>query len=508
MTGTDETRKRLSVLQTRLDQINRIWSKANYEELLSFYVRILPAIMRVERCTIFVVDPTSERIWSKFGTGLSEHEIEAPREDSVVGRCISEGRCIVERQPEGFAVDSENRTGFHTRNLACAPIKSLGGYGITGAVEVLNRIGGEFGEDDCRLLEEVAGYLSMAMDNIRINEEILTISNRLNQEVEVYREQEGLSGNIVAESAAMRSVLEMARTLSKTPVSVFIHGENGTGKEVVARLIHQQSDRRERPFVAVNCASIPEALMESEFFGYEKGAFTGAVGAKPGRFEEASGGTLFLDEVADIPLHMQAKFLRALQEGEGMRLGSNRLRHYDLRVISATNKDLRKEVEEGRFREDLYYRLFSVEIVIPPLRERREEIVPLALSFLDDVSKRFNKQVSGFTREVLSLLESYSWPGNVRQLRREVERMVALTPEGARIEPESCSPELRETSSGARVDLSGGGTLPEKVRELEIAMIRQALDETGGNKVRASRMLGITRQGLDKKLKRYGLMGG
>jgi DNA-binding NtrC family response regulator len=249
----------------------------------------------------------------------------------------------------------------------------------------------------------------------------------LSEALELRHLKEGVQ--IIAESRVMQNVLSTVRAVSRSPVSVLLRGESGTGKEVIARMIHRGSDRKNKPFVAVNCAAIPENLMESEFFGYEKGAFTGAVGSRGGRFEEAHGGTLFLDEIGDMPLSIQPKFLRVLQEGEGSRLGSNKPVRYDLRVISAVNRDIRKEVAEGRFREDLFYRIFSVEVDIPPLRERREDIVPLTLFFINTVQKRFQRKIAGFPAEVLTFFEEYPWPGNVRQLLHEVERLVALTPE-------------------------------------------------------------------------------
>jgi DNA-binding NtrC family response regulator len=247
--------------------------------------------------------------------------------------------------------------------------------------------------------------------------------------------------------------------------------------------------------------------VESEFFGYEKGAFTGATTNRRGYFEEASGGTLFLDEVADMPLVIQPKFLRAIQEGEGYRLGSKRLIHYNLRIISATNKSLKQEVEAERFREDLFFRLFSVEIHIPPLRERKEDIAPLAFVFLEDTCKRFEKKVAGFSSDVINLFEAYVWPGNVRQLRREVERMVVLTPANAKMMPDACSPDVLKAANDANpcdAPPSLAFPLPDQVKELEIHLIQKALEETSGNRSRAADLLGITRQGLHKKMKRYG----
>ena len=311
---------------------------------------------------------------------------------------------------------------------------------------------------------------------------------------------------LIAESRVMRQVLLTMRSVSRNPVNVHIRGESGTGKEVIARLIHQGSNRQGRPFVAVNCSSIPENLMESEFFGYEKGAFTGAVGSRGGYFEEANGGTLFLDEIADMSQSIQPKFLRVLQESEGNRLGSAKPVRYDLRIISASNKDLRKEVAAGKFREDLFYRIFSVEITVPPLRERAEDIVPLTLFFINKVSARFNKKVAGPSSELLALFESYSWPGNVRQLLHEVEHMVTLAPEGERITLKHCSQELRKGRMAGALSMVEGMqdlSLAERIEELEVTSIKEALKRTRGNKLQAAKLLGITRQGLDKKIRRY-----
>jgi transcriptional regulator with GAF, ATPase, and Fis domain len=396
------------------------------------------------------------------------------------------------------------KTKFKTRNLICAPFKSLSEQGFTGAIEALNKNGGEpFSTEEGVLLQEIANHLSMAIENILLNQEILQISNRLNREIELIWKKDV---EFIANSPAMKNILNTVRIVSASPVNILIHGESGTGKEIIAQMIHKGSDRRDKPFISVNCASIPENLMESEFFGYEKGAFTGAVSSKKGYFEEADGGTLFMDEIRDMPLAIQPKFLRVIQEGEGYRLGSNRLVRYDLRLISATNKDLRKEVTAGLFREDLFYRIFSVDIYIPPLRERRDDIVPLAMLFLNNVRKRFGKKIASFSPEVLKFFEIYPWPGNVRQLLHEIERLIALNPEGKPVSLINCSQELKNWKNTRSVtDLRDkpAFSLPEKVIELEIECINNALLETKGNKLRASAMLGITRQGLDKKIKRY-----
>jgi transcriptional regulator with PAS, ATPase and Fis domain len=304
-------------------------------------------------------------------------------------------------------------------------------------------------------------------------------------------------------------VLSLVAVLRDTPVKVLIQGENGTGKELVAKMIHKNAGGSERPFVPVNCACLPEALVESEFFGHEKGAFTGADKCRKGRFEEAKGGSLFLDEIGEMPLVVQPKFLRAIQEQEGSRLGSSVLIQYDVRLISATNRDLAKEVEQGAFREDLFFRLFSVEIEIPPLRERREDIFPLAIAFLKETDEKFKKNVLGFSPNLLALLEEYPWPGNVRQLLKEVERLVALTKDDHPMQVETCSRELQAYADanyvGETAVTNDNYSLPDQVTALEKRLIYKAMKKSDGNKTQASKLLKITRQGLLKKIKRYQL---
>lgn len=501
-------RKRLGGLRLRLNSVTRAWTVDSYESLLKFYVSILPKVMEAERCTIYIIEMGTDRICSMFGTGLEGKKIEPPREGSIAGKVISSGKGLIENDLDkrsGYHTLVAEETGFITRNMVCVPIKSATTHGVTGAVQVLNKINApSFDDQDLVMLEEVAGYLSMSIESIIINQEILRISNQLNREVESFDQGRFFDMPFIAESSAMRDILDLVRLVSTTPVNILLQGENGTGKELVARMIHEASERRNQPFIAVNCASIPENLMESEFFGYEKGAFTGADRSRKGRFEDANGGTLMLDEIADMPLAIQPKFLRAIQEGEGYRLGSNKLIKYDLRIISASNKDLKTELEQNRFREDLFFRLFSVEIRIPPLRERKTDIIPMAIAFLEEVSKRFNKRVAGFSPVVLNIFEDFAWPGNVRQLHSEIERLVALTPEGKYILPDKCSRELIGASSlSASSDNLPGITLPEQIKDLEIRLIEKALKASRGNRVRAAGLLGITRQGLHKKIKRY-----
>lgn len=505
--------RRLALLRQRLTQVMHAWTIEDYRGVVQLFVRILPGVMGAERCTIFIMEPGTERICSIYGTGIGERAIEPPKKGSMAGKVIETGKSIIANHlaPEvEFRTRLEQQTGFVTRNLLCAPIRGRTGHGVAGAIQLLNKEGDQgFAQQDLTLLEEVADYLSISIESIILNQEILRISVQVNREVDQLGLGSLRQSRLVAESQAMRDILATVREISSAPVNVLLLGENGTGKELIARLIHEWSEQRDRSFVAVNCAAIPENLAESEFFGYEKGAFTGADQSRGGHFEEAHGGTLFLDEIADMPLAIQPKVLRALQEGEGSRLGGNRLRRYECRVISATNQDLLTAKEEGRFREDLYFRLFAVEIRLPPLRERREDIVPMALSFLEQTNKRFRKQAAGFTTDVLAAFEEYAWPGNVRQLLREVERLVALTPNGELIRLATCSTELRQGQL-RRIPSPASQTaplpLPEAVRRLETELITQALRQSKGNKSQAAALLHITRQGLLKKIKRFGLL--
>ncbi len=504
----------LSLLKQKLSRLAGAWTIEDYHAFITFYSSVLPSLMRVERCTVFIMELGSKEICSIFGTGLEHQKIKPPLKGSIVGSVIDSGKgCLINdlQGHIGYHSFIEEQTGFTGRNLICAPIKSITGNSVTGAIQLLNKVDNQsFAEDDSTRLEEIAHFLSLSIESIVLSQEILRIATSLGKEAERL-ENESVNGvTFVSGSPAMREVLNLVRVVSKTPVNVLIQGENGTGKELIARMIHQFGDRQQQSFLPVNCASIPETLMESQFFGHEKGAFTGAESARKGLFEEASGGTLFLDEIGEMPLMIQPKFLRAIQEGEGSRVGSNIFHKYDLRLISASNRDLSEEMSQGRFREDLFFRLFSVEITLPPLRDRKEDILPLSLHFLKMTNERFGKNIPGFSPGVLNLFEAYGWPGNVRQLQKEIERLVALTADGQLIQSEQLSRDLHSlyTTQKENFDESNEGylSLPEQTRRLEIILIKKAMRRTKGNKTRAAKLLAITRQGLDKKIKRYNLL--
>lgn len=306
---------------------------------------------------------------------------------------------------------------------------------------------------------------------------------------------------IVGKSRAIREVFRMIGDVAQSNATILITGESGTGKELVARAIHNRSPRRAKLFVALNCAAIPENLLESELFGHEKGSFTGAVERQIGKFEISNGGTIFLDEIGSLPLPMQAKLLRVIQEKELERLGGNRPIQVDVRIIAATNANLREEIKQRRFREDLYYRINVIPVVLPPLRERREDIGLLAEHFLRKYNREFAKKLKGFHQETLAFLASYNWPGNVRELENLVERLVVLTKSG-QIGSEKLPPEIR----GELPCLPGANEirLNSALKKFESEFIKQALEKTGGHKGDAAKQLGIHRntlRNLEKKLK-------
>jgi len=306
--------------------------------------------------------------------------------------------------------------------------------------------------------------------------------------------------NIIGSSPPMQRIFQMIRQVAPTRASVLVQGETGTGKELVARAIHYNSPRKNRPFVAVNCGALSQSLLESELFGHEKGAFTGAVRQRAGRFETADRGTIFLDEISETSPDFQVKLLRVLQEQEFERVGGGRPVKVDVRVIAATNRDLKKEVDAGRFREDLYYRLNVIKIEIPPLRERIEDIPLLVHHFLNEFGREHGRTMA-ISPKAVSHLQGYSWPGNVRQLRTMMESVCILTT-GKEILPRNLPEDVRDKeASGPHLRLNVGMS----VREAERELIRATLAEHGGNKARAARILGLGRKTLYRKLEEYRL---
>ena len=351
-----------------------------------------------------------------------------------------------------------------------------------------------------------ADYLTKPLDS---NELLVKVHkalryHQLEEENVLYREQLGIRfdfSRIIGKSAKMRELFDMLATVAPTEATVLLLGESGTGKEIIANAIHQNSPRKEHPYVKVNCAALPETLLESELFGHEKGAFTGAIEKKKGRFERADGGTIFLDEIGEMSLTTQTKILRVLQEREFEQVGGTKTIKVDVRIIAATNKNLEEEVKKGKFREDLYYRINVVPITIPPLRERAEDVPLLAEHFLRLYGEKNKRMLKGFADGVLDALIRYEWPGNVRELENIVERTVIMS-RGDTITFADLPPAIAGAQGPAMQ------TPPAiSLKDMERETITKALQQTGGNRTKAAVLLGITRKTLQNKIKEYGIDG-
>ncbi len=369
-----------------------------------------------------------------------------------------------------------------------------------------------FGTIDAAVAAMKAGardYLTKPIDL----DELLLLIRRIGEHRTLVRENELLrqelqarevtTAAIIYQSPRMAELINLAARIAPSQATVLIQGETGTGKELFARLIHQLSPRADRPLIAVNCAAIPETLLESELFGHERGAFTGAVRRRLGRVEQAHGGTLFLDEISEIPLSIQVKLLRFLQEREFERVGGERTLKADVRIISATHQDLEAMVRQGTFREDLFYRLNVVTLRLPPLRERREDIPLLVEHFLQRFARENRKAIEGISREARDLLVKYDYPGNVRELENIMERAVVIS-RGPVLSREDLP--FQEVRAGAAP--SPPASLQKAVEDLERQMIREALEKTGFNQTQAARLLGVSERMLRYKLKKYGLKNG
>lgn len=441
-------------------------------------------------------------LWQEDEQRWAPAAVEA-RPDAPSGSDIAVSRAIID---EAFAAGgpiyspdatadprfrpSDSIEALAIRSTICCPLTVRGER--LGVLHLDSRQTEAFTDEDVRLVGAIGNQAAIAIANARLNEtlrkENVSLRRALDSECQM-----------VGSSAALRDVMRLVRRVSQTDTTVLLRGESGTGKEVAARTIHVLSARRTQPFVCVNCAAMPETLLESELFGHEKGAFTGAVERRIGRFELASGGTVFLDEIGEMAPGTQAKLLRVLQEREFRRVGGTRPIRVDVRVIASTNRDLKEAIAAGEFRQDLYFRIKVVEVVLPPLRERLEDIPELCAHFLGQVAGEMGRPAPEVADETLPLLRRHRWPGNIRELRNVLERAMVLGV-GNRLEPKHLPRELRQGRGAAAPvdeDLS--------LAEMERRHIAQVLDLTDWNKSRAADLLSISRPRLDRKIRDYDL---
>lgn len=397
---------------------------------------------------------------------------------------------------------------MHANILSALVVPLWHGDEVNGVLQVDNRnTSRAFTEDDLQWMSLFGQMVGQALAHADIVQRLKWATDQQERENRYLKRREQLRRmeDMLGESPAMKRVLESIQKVADTRVTVLIQGETGTGKERVASAIHYASQRADKMFVAQNCAALTESLLESELFGHKKGAFTGATEDKKGLFEVADQGTLFLDEVTEMPLALQAKLLRVLQEGELRAVGSSQTKKVDVRVVAATNRNLKQEVKEGHFREDLFYRLSVFPIEMPPLRDRREDISLLAKHFLKKYTRELGKPVPGLTDAALNCLQVYDWPGNVRELENEIQRVILQVQPNQFIEPEHLSAPVRGLAEAKERFHVGEGTLRESVEQFERWVVLEALRRHNNNKSATAKALGITREGFHKKLKNLGL---
>ena len=423
---------------------------------------------------------------------------------AVLRRVLKDRSAVLAADAMDEMGDSESIMGARIRSTIGVPLWQE--EEILGVLECDNRgSSGVFKARDLDVLMVLASQAGLAISNAMLFRELQVAEEQLEGENRYLRKRQGGArfDHIIGDSQAMQDIFSQLEKVIDTRATVCISGETGTGKELIASAIHHQGKRREKMFVAQNCAALPENLLESELFGHKKGAFTGADQDKKGLFMIAHRGSLFLDEVGEMSLPLQAKLLRVLQEGEVRPVGASMPKQVDVRIICATNRDLRAEVEAGRFREDLFYRLMVFPIVMPPLRQRREDIPLLAQHFLDKYCPEMRKSVGGVSQEAINQLAAFTWPGNIRELENEIQRLVIQVDEGAIITPEHLSPRIRQVENLVERVAPPKGTLKEMMEHVERWLLTQALSEHDNNKTRTAKTLGITREGLHKKLSKY-----
>lgn len=493
---------------------------ASLEDRMRKVLDVLHEKMGMHRGTLTLLDAEGESLTIEIAHGLDDQARKKGRYkigEGITGKVVQAGEPIavpnIGEEPLFL-----NRTGarkdFRRNRIAfiCVPIKI--DQETIGALSVDRLFEGNVSlDEDLRLLTIISFIIAQAVANFRLREKEKVKLQFENVELKRELAKKFHPTNIIGKSKRMEEVFEAINMVSQTRSTVLLRGETGTGKELVAHAIHYGSFRSKGPFVKVSCAALPETLLESELFGYEKGAFTGAAAKKLGRFEMADGGTLFLDEIGDISTSMQVKLLRALQEREFERVGGTQTIRVDVRVIAATNRDLEKAVQEKQFREDLYYRLNVVPILLPPLRERREDIPLLVAHFLKQTSLESNKKARYVSDEAMAYLMNYYWPGNIRELQNAIERAVILCKTDTLeadlfpIPGGKGHPAVIHLKPVRATDVTPGdsGSLSSAVETLEKNMIQEALRSQGGNQRKAAKVLGVTERILGYKIRNYGL---
>ncbi len=502
-----ELSERLAAILVISQKLN---SQRDLSALLDLIAREATSLLDCERASIFLLDRERNELWSKVALG-SDEILRFDARHGIAGNTALTGNAINVRDAYSdprFYTAIDDKTGYRTRNVVAVPVRNQYGE-ILGAFEALNKRIGFFTSRDEESLIALASHAAVAIETAQLIGELRRSQDELTQQnAHLWREVENRysTHGIIGTGQRIQQIVRLIERIRDSVVNVLITGESGTGKELAAKALHYNSPRVRKPFVALNCAALPETLLESELFGIEKGVATG-VNSRVGQFQKADGGTLFLDEIGDLSLTAQAKILRVLQERVLERVGGRSPIPVDVRLLAATNKDLEAEISKGNFREDLYYRIKVIHVHMPPLREIREEIPLLANHFLKEYCRETARGAMEFSPEVMRKLVSAPWPGNVRQLRNEVTRLAACARMNL-IEEEDLwegipTPD-RDRPAPGPVKLQ---SLKNAVAEVEHRMIAEALRETRNNQQQAARLLGVSRQGLINKMKRYSVAG-
>ena len=467
------------------------------DQLISEIVEASTQLLSAERASLFLWDKENAQLVARPAIGVDGLELRVADDAGVVGEVFQSGHSLRIDEVEGrdqINREVDRKLEFTTHNLICCPLFDRQGE-VIGAFEVLNKHQGTFSSADLKALEDLAQHVSSALEEAQEVEQIIASRSIIAEQA-----AEGIS--LIGECpqiVALRTTLER---IANTDLAVLILGENGTGKEVVSQLLHFQSDRRDEPLVAVNCAAISESLLESELFGHVQGAFTDAREDREGKFELASRGTLLLDEIGDMSLSGQAKLLRVLEDKMVVRVGGSIPIHTDARVIAATNQDLGEMVREKRFREDLFYRLNVMTVAMPPLRERGDDIILLAEHFLRELSAKARRKAPRITAGARKKLLSHRWPGNVRELRNLIERIIYLS-DSEKLEASDL--QFSDASTETSVSLDFSGTLNDATREFQIQLIRSEIKRCRGNMTTVARQLGLHRSNLYRKMGQLGM---
>jgi len=498
--GLPEKEDRLFALY-RISQI--INSILDPDELLTNLMDLVNLELKAQRGLIFLTNEKTNRLNLKVARNVDKETIEDATKISrkIVREVLKGGKPIISSDVGNDPRFKENKSVIlnDIRSLICVPLKVK--EKVIGTIYVDSCISSNiFSEQDLKFLTNFANQAAIAIENTKLHQRLRKECEYLREEVRTKYHFENIIGN----SARMQRVYGTLENVIKSSATVLIYGESGTGKELIARAIHYNGERKDKKFVAQNCSALPEHLLESELFGYVKGAFTGANKDKKGLFEVADGGTFFLDEISEMSPNLQVKLLRVLEDGEIRKVGGTETQNVDVRIIAATNKDLNKEVNQGKFREDLYYRLNVVNIDLPPLRDRKEDIPLLANHFLNKYSSQNSKGIRGFTQEAMELLTHYHWPGNVRELENEVERAVVLTTNQDLITAEVLSEKLKKVLRQIKIPLKEE-SLKKMMDDVECRLLKQALGKNNWNRTRTAKALGLSRQALIKKISKYSL---